>query len=93
MRSRDVYLMILIGVFFRVGVSIWNGFWGPSIGANADATSFHQAALNLFSYPGSMDELIEIYLKTGQNLMLHPDFVHGMHVIDHFIADCWPWYI
>ena len=86
MRSRDVYLMLLIGLFFRVCVSIWNAFWGPSIGADADAASFHEAALNLYSYPGPMDELVYIALKSGNALMTHPDFRHGMHLLDHFYS-------
>tara|TARA_B100000686_G_scaffold324428_1_gene380102 strand:- start:5053 stop:6333 length:1281 start_codon:yes stop_codon:yes gene_type:complete len=85
-RLRDVYLMILIGLFFRVCVSLWNAFWGPSIGANADATSFHQAAVNLFSYQGPIHELGEISVKSGYILVEHPDFSHGWHLLDHFYS-------
>tara|TARA_Y100001936_G_C16061151_1_gene664183 strand:- start:22 stop:1272 length:1251 start_codon:yes stop_codon:yes gene_type:complete len=78
--------MILIGLFFRSCVSLWNGFWGPSIGANADATSFHAAASQLFSYPGSMYELVEISIKAGNKLIEHPEFAHGMHLLTHIYS-------
>lgn len=35
---------ILLGFLARVGVAIWNGFYGPSIGAELDALSFHLEA-------------------------------------------------
>lgn len=35
---------IWIGFFLRLLVAIWNGFWGPSFGADQDAFSFHLVA-------------------------------------------------
>jgi len=35
---------ILIGFLLRLGIAIWNGFYGPSIGAELDALSFHLEA-------------------------------------------------
>ena len=86
MRSREIYLVLSIGSFLRVCISIWNGFWGPSIGADADATSFHQAASNLSSYPGSMNELSEFANQSGNALALHRNFAHGFHLLDHFYS-------
>ncbi|HET8688888.1 MAG TPA: hypothetical protein VFM18_19940, partial [Methanosarcina sp.] len=37
--------IILIGFLIRAIVSFWNGFYGPSLGAENDAASFHLAAL------------------------------------------------
>ena len=91
MRSRDIYMMISVGLFFRVCISLWNAFWGPSIGANADATSFHKAASNLYLYPGPMSELSEIATKARSHLFHHPDFQHGAHLLDHFYSQLLAW--
>ena len=34
-----------MGVVLRLGISAWNGFWGPSFGAEYDALGFHLAAV------------------------------------------------
>ena len=86
MRSRDIYMMVTVGLFFRICVSIWNGFWGPSLGANADATSFHKAASNLYLYPGPMSELSEIAARGQHHLYYHPDYAHGFHLLDSLYA-------
>jgi hypothetical protein len=38
--------IIWFGFFARVGVAIWNGFFGPSFGAELDAASFHLRAVD-----------------------------------------------
>lgn len=38
--------IIIVGLFLRILVAIWNGFIRPSIGGDADAVSFHNAAVN-----------------------------------------------
>ena len=86
MRSREVYLILSVGLFFRVCISLWNGFWGPSLGANADASSFHQAAINLFSYPGPINELVELSTTYSTYFSLHPDYAHGYHLLNHFYS-------
>lgn len=45
---------ILIGFLFRLLVAIWNGFFGPSIGADGDAMLFHEIAVE-FSRFGLFD--------------------------------------
>lgn len=40
-----IQVIIFIGFFLRVTVSIWNGFFGPSFGADMDALSFHLKAV------------------------------------------------
>ena len=45
MRSRAIKLLIVFGFLLRMGISIWNGFWGPSFGADLDAVSFHLSAV------------------------------------------------
>lgn len=37
---------IFIGLSLRISVAIWNGFFGPSFGADLDALSFHFAAVD-----------------------------------------------
>lgn len=46
-----VQLVILIGFFLRMIVSAWNGFLGPSIGAELDAVSFHLRAIEYSKSP------------------------------------------
>ena len=38
---------ILIGFFLRFLVAVWNGFFGPSFGAEGDALMFHDVALHV----------------------------------------------
>jgi len=45
---------ILIGFFLRFLVAIWNGFFGPSIGAEGDALTFHLIGVE-FSQLGLFD--------------------------------------
>lgn len=54
---RCINFIIVIGFFFRVCVSLWNGFLGPSYGADVDAADFHNAAI---AYANSLvlDEFI-----------------------------------
>lgn len=41
-----INFVIVIGFSLRICVSLWNGFWGPSFGADADAAGFHYAAVD-----------------------------------------------
>jgi len=45
MKWFNVKVALLVGVFLRSCVAAWNGFWGPSFGAEYDALGFHQAAV------------------------------------------------
>ena len=36
---------IIIGFVLRLVVAVWNGFWGPSFSAEADAAGFHSGAV------------------------------------------------
>ena len=38
---------ILIGFFLRLIIAVWNGFFGPSIGADGDALLFHDIAVEV----------------------------------------------
>ena len=38
---------ILIGFLLRLLVAIWNGFFGPSLGADGDALLFHEIAVEV----------------------------------------------
>ena len=48
---------IWIGLFLRLFVAIWNGFFGPSFGAEADAEGFHLVALEYAQNP-TLDKFI-----------------------------------
>jgi hypothetical protein len=41
----NIYFIIYSGLVLRIFISVWNGFWGPSFGADADAMSFHLAGV------------------------------------------------
>lgn len=41
----SIHTIILIGLCIRVFVAIWNGYFGPSFGAEADAATFHKVAV------------------------------------------------
>lgn len=43
----NINTLILVGFIIRSGVAIWNGFFGPSFGAGADAVTFHEEAVYL----------------------------------------------
>lgn len=43
----NVSQVMLLGLVLRVGVSFWNGFFGPSLGAEQDATGLHVLAVDL----------------------------------------------
>lgn len=47
--------LMFLGFFLRVLVAIWNGFFGPSFGAEADASTFHRTAAE-FSHNLVLDE-------------------------------------
>jgi hypothetical protein len=42
-------ILILLGFSIRFCIAIWNGFWGPSIGGDADALRFHDTAISLMT--------------------------------------------
>lgn len=47
MRVSVITLIVFFGLLSRIIISIWNGFFGPSYGAELDAQSFHQAAVDI----------------------------------------------
>lgn len=80
MASKGVTAAIVLGLVLRVGVSLWNGLAGPSLGANADARNFHQFAvavsegrsapgadLTAFSYAYALGEVYKVF---GASLLL-----------------------
>jgi hypothetical protein len=48
---------IMLGILVRFGVALWNGYWGPSYGAEADAAGFHANAVAYAAHP-SLDEFV-----------------------------------
>lgn len=46
--------MLLFGVLLRIGVSVWNAYFGPSFGGEDDALKFHQFAVDAAA--GYVDE-------------------------------------
>jgi hypothetical protein len=47
MRINKITLIIIFGFLARLAVSIWNGFFGPSYGAELDAQGFHFKAVEI----------------------------------------------
>ena len=44
--GKSILAAMMVGFLLRVGVAIWNGFFGPSFGAEADASTFHNKAVD-----------------------------------------------
>jgi hypothetical protein len=40
-----IRFILFCGLMLHVGVAVWNGFFGPSLGAEGDAVRFHEEAL------------------------------------------------
>jgi hypothetical protein len=51
-QSHMIRLALLFGLFLHIGVAVWNGFYGPSFGAEGDALAFHEEALYYSQRPG-----------------------------------------
>ena len=52
MQLGNINLIIIVGFFLRIIISIWNGFFGPSFGADVDAIGFH---LNAVAYSDNLE--------------------------------------
>lgn len=48
-KIKRVHLVVLLGFLVRLLVAVWNGFVGPTIGADLDAVSFHRVAVEVAS--------------------------------------------
>jgi hypothetical protein len=44
--KNQIFLVLFFGFFLRLIVAIWNGYFGPSLGAEYDAVAFHEAAIH-----------------------------------------------
>jgi len=82
---------ILIGFFLRFLVAIWNGFFGPSIGADGDALVFHDVALYLsntgiFEAKYSIGWVYSIFLGSVYYLTLNSIFIGSL-------LSCFAWLI
>ena len=49
MLTVNLRVIIFVGFFLRLFIAAWNGFWGPSFGADADAAGFHLSAVDYSS--------------------------------------------
>lgn len=62
MKINKITLIIFLGLLARLVISVWNGFFGPSFGAELDAQGFHLLAVNLASSTVQFEfEIGEIY--------------------------------
>tara|TARA_B100000768_G_C11277199_1_gene376546 strand:+ start:1036 stop:2166 length:1131 start_codon:yes stop_codon:yes gene_type:complete len=71
---------ILIGFFLRLLVAVWNGFFGPSIGADGDALLFHEIAvevsrLGIFDAKYNIGWLYSIFLGSIYSVTLNSIFL------------------
>jgi hypothetical protein len=46
----NYYNIIYLGFIIRLIIAVWNGFFGPSFGAEGDALNFHNVALDILKY-------------------------------------------
>ena len=49
--STKFVVVVIFGFVLRLLVAIWNGFFGPSFGAELDAGKFHLAAVEVAQNP------------------------------------------
>lgn len=64
--SRNVTLLLWIGIYLRMCVAAWNGFIAPSFGAGGDALTFNMVAV-IHSYNLDIDKL-----GLGSNSIYYP---------------------
>lgn len=48
--TRTVTKLVFLGLILRVFVAVWDGFFGPSYGAGADASTYHNIAVDYVYY-------------------------------------------
>jgi hypothetical protein len=82
---------ILIGFFLRFLVAVWNGFFGPSIGADGDALMFHDVALHVsntgvFEAKYNIGWVYSIFLGSVYYLTLNSIFIGSL-------LSCFAWLI
>ena len=78
-RSEKRILILAFVLFFvRVGVAAWNGFIGPSLGADSDALDFYKAAIN-FKNSGIITvgfgtinyiQFLSFFMRVGESIFL-----------------------
>lgn len=71
--------LVLLGFLVRLAVAAWNGFAGPSFGAEADAAEFHQRAIEWLHRPEDAEfalgwlysmALALVYAIVGESLFI-----------------------
>ncbi len=82
---------ILLGFFLRFLVAIWNGFFGPSIGADGDALVFHDVALyvsnsGVFEAKYNIGWVYSIFLGSVYYLTLNSIFIGSL-------LSCFAWLV
>ena len=50
-----IRFILFCGLILHIGVAIWNGFFGPSLGAEGDAAVFHEEALYFANNLGNFE--------------------------------------
>jgi len=83
-----VWWIIAAGFAVRLIVATWNGFWGPSLGAEIDALEFHQRAA------GVADGSIQPYFDIGNIYFFALGYIYkitGTHVFIGSVISCLAW--
>ena len=86
---------ILIGFSLRILVAIWNGFFGPSFGAEGDAVVFHEiatevATTGVFDTKFNIGWIYAFFLGTiYQITTVHSIFLTFPHLPSHEIHGTW----
>jgi len=82
---------ILIGLVLRLFIAIWNGFYGPSIGADGDALLFHEIGVEfsrfgLFDAKYSIGWIYSIFLGAIYFLTIDSIFIGSL-------VSCMAWFV
>ena len=85
----SIYIVIIIGFLLRIFVAVWNGFFGPSPGADLDAIGLHGFASNV-AQTGILDEFTIGYIPYTNLLGLIYNFTTS-HIFIGSIFSCLAW--
>lgn len=91
MRLSQTHIIILIGVFFRIIVAIWNGFYGPSPGADLDALGLNGFASSV-AVTGDFDEFYIGYTPYTNLLGMVYRYTYN-HIFVGSLLSCLIWWL
>lgn len=91
MRPYTIRITILAGVLLRIFVAIWNGFYGPSPGADLDALGFNGLA-SAVATTGDLDEFYIGYTPYTNLLGIFYGLTYN-HIFIGSLLSCLTWWL